>query len=487
MNKKYLLFFVILCLTFSPLFSEDLWEGSASRIRRGELDKEGLYAASNSFPVNTVINVTNIKNGKSVDVTVIQRIGDNQNLFLLLTDEAADQLSIGMNESESVRIAIVNEYGSDIPSNHDEAYNPDPDTNPQADLAMLNPDYSEESENNMIPVDVTEPDNITEPDNVTNTETVVTAESDLTESLESRNPQKNLYRQPVEAETFVELEDVEPYDTVAIEQEPDIKEPDKITEPDIKETDEKPEIYNGHDLTPEEDTAVAFLAEPEYSDEEIKEETREVSMAVTRPEEETETVEAKEPVLPERVAEDTAGPEVYTAADEPDESALVVESKEPAYPLETENSHIEAPLGTKEETVTDVAMLEPVDPEEKIETENYVLIPTDVKPPDNTDTVITEPDNKEPDHVIVPDNVVTELTTDKAAGRIYYIQIAAFSDYSSAQNLKGKYSGEYPVEIQSATGNLHKVVIGPLNKDESGTVLYRFRTMGYNDAFLRQN
>jgi hypothetical protein len=509
MNKKYfLLFFVILCLIIIPVFSEDSWEGSASRIRRGELDKEGLYAASNSFPVNTVINVTNIKNGKSVNVTVIQRIGDNQNLFLLLADEAADQLSIEKNESENVRITIVNKYGSDIPSNHDEAYNPDPDKNPQADLAMLDPDYSSEStDNTTVPVDVTEPDTITEPDNITEPDTVtepdnitepdtvtepdnitdpdavIVQETDITEILESRNPQKDLYREPVDAETFFELEDVEPYDTVALdkepEKEPDVTEPD-VTEPEVTYTDETPEIYNGNDLTPEQDTSIAYLAEPEYSGE-IVEDTQEISMAVTRPEQEYDTVETREPAPPDQVSEDSTGPEVFTTADKPDESTLVVDEQEPSYPLENANGHIDAPEGTEEAPVTDVAMLPPGDPDDKKDNDNYVLVPTEVKPPD------TEPD-KEPEQAIIPDQpVVTDLNIDSVTGRIFYIQIAAFSDYSAAQTLKGKYSGEYPVEIQSSTGSLHKVVIGPLNKDESGTVLYRFRSMGFDDAFLRQN
>ncbi len=503
MNKKYLLIFLILKLMLLPfsIFSEEAWEGSATRIRRGELENDGMYAASNSFPVNTVINVTNIKNGKSIDVTVIQRIGDNQNLFLLLTDEAADELEIGVNESENVRITIVRDYGSDISSNHDDAYNPDPDKNPQADLAMINPDYDSSSSepDNIVIVEtdnITEPDNVTEPDNITDPDTVVIVQTDITDTLEERDPQKDLYRTPIEGESFVDLEDVEPYDTVVIDKEPiDTKDPDTITEHDDKESDAKdpdetPEVFNGHDLTTDEDTTITYLAEPDYDEEDPAADTQEVSMVVNRPDEDTEEVESKEPIPPEQIVEDTTGPDVFVALDDPDESVLVTDTAEPDYPLDSVNGHIDPPDGITEET-KDVAMLEPINPDE--DTGTLVLVPTDSKPPENMDT---EPDIQEtdvvenvtePDKVVEPDNVIVNLNIDEAFGRIYYIQLAAFSDFSSAQTLKGKYSNDYPVEIFSLdTNNLHKVVIGPLNKDEGGTLLYRFRALGYEDAFLRE-
>ena len=34
---------------------------------------------------------------------------------------------------------------------------------------------------------------------------------------------------------------------------------------------------------------------------------------------------------------------------------------------------------------------------------------------------------------------------------------------------------------------LYKVLIGPLNQEESGTLLYRFRSLGYKDAFITRS
>jgi hypothetical protein len=44
------------------------------------------------------------------------------------------------------------------------------------------------------------------------------------------------------------------------------------------------------------------------------------------------------------------------------------------------------------------------------------------------------------------------------------------------------------VEILPANAGavpLFKVLIGPLNRDESGTLLYQFRARGFRDAFVQ--
>ena len=49
-------------LLFSVLYlsaADAVWEGTAAMSRYGEFPVKGLYGASNSFPVNTVISVEN--------------------------------------------------------------------------------------------------------------------------------------------------------------------------------------------------------------------------------------------------------------------------------------------------------------------------------------------------------------------------------------------------------------------------------------------
>ncbi|MDR0644161.1 MAG: SPOR domain-containing protein [Treponema sp.] len=67
------------------------------------LPETGFYAATNSFPQNTVIRVTNLENEKAVDVTV--RAGlNNPSLLILLSKEAAAAISLPSQYTGRVRI-----------------------------------------------------------------------------------------------------------------------------------------------------------------------------------------------------------------------------------------------------------------------------------------------------------------------------------------------------------------------------------------------
>jgi hypothetical protein len=56
--------------------------------------------------------------------------------------------------------------------------------------------------------------------------------------------------------------------------------------------------------------------------------------------------------------------------------------------------------------------------------------------------------------------------------------------------LSDELSGTYPITVFSAvdsgTARQYKVMVGPLNQDESGVLLAIFRARGYRDAFIRR-
>jgi len=71
----------------------------------------------------------------------------------------------------------------------------------------------------------------------------------------------------------------------------------------------------------------------------------------------------------------------------------------------------------------------------------------------------------------------------------FYLQLGAYATEKVARDLASSLSGTYPTLIvaPAATGTtVFKVVIGPLNKAESGTLLTWFRHRGFPDAFLKQ-
>ena len=86
----------------------NVWEGTAAMSRFGEFPLKGCYGASNSFPINTIISVQNIKNNKTVEVIISDTLNDN-NLFLLLSKDAAEMLDIKQDEILSVKTQIINE------------------------------------------------------------------------------------------------------------------------------------------------------------------------------------------------------------------------------------------------------------------------------------------------------------------------------------------------------------------------------------------
>jgi rare lipoprotein A (peptidoglycan hydrolase) len=123
----------VLCLVALPaqLVAETYWEGSAARIREGEIAEPGLLAASNTFPRDTRIRVTNRATGKSETLTVVKRIDRATSVMILVTAEAAEKLGIGATEIVAVRIAVAGEQGLGVGTRPAELpLSQDPDINP---------------------------------------------------------------------------------------------------------------------------------------------------------------------------------------------------------------------------------------------------------------------------------------------------------------------------------------------------------------------
>jgi hypothetical protein len=81
------------------LVSASVWEGTAAV---GEnLPENGPYLATNSFPVNTLVDVVNLENNKSATLIVSAPLDDSR-LLALLSKDAAD--SIGLSSVGRIRM-----------------------------------------------------------------------------------------------------------------------------------------------------------------------------------------------------------------------------------------------------------------------------------------------------------------------------------------------------------------------------------------------
>jgi hypothetical protein len=127
---------VIVSLLF---INASIWEGSAAVAPSNVLPETGFYAATNSFPQNTVIRVVNLENEKTVEVTV--RIGlDNPSLLILLSKEAAAVLSLPSQYTGRVRVmqsADAPLIFSELTEGKDSSGDPDRDPRTQVGSAPL--------------------------------------------------------------------------------------------------------------------------------------------------------------------------------------------------------------------------------------------------------------------------------------------------------------------------------------------------------------
>ncbi|MDR3284515.1 MAG: SPOR domain-containing protein [Treponema sp.] len=82
-------------------------------------------------------------------------------------------------------------------------------------------------------------------------------------------------------------------------------------------------------------------------------------------------------------------------------------------------------------------------------------------------------------------NIIVESAKLRAGS--YYIQIATLSDEKKISTLLANYSEKYPFALVPApTSSAYQILVGPLNVDEYGVVLARFKNNGYKDAFLKK-
>ncbi len=228
-----------------------------------------------------------------------------------------------------------------------------------------------------------------------------------------------------------------------------------------------------------EELALGPIAEPEQPAEEKLAEaaplTKELSSPVpTPPEGKTpEALAAAEPAAPEAEKVAEAAP-------------LTKELSSPTpTPAET----------PKKETV---ATREPAVPPQKAATEKVAEAPKTEAP--KTETPKTETPKTAVSVALVPAEkqpskaASGSKSTDKTAAPSplskadFFLQLGAYANERQAKSVASSLPASYPVNIvgpESPSKPIFRIVLGPLNKAESGTLLYWFRDRGFPDAFVK--
>ena len=72
----------------------------------------------------------------------------------------------------------------------------------------------------------------------------------------------------------------------------------------------------------------------------------------------------------------------------------------------------------------------------------------------------------------------------------WYVQLAAYKRVDHVEDEISRIGTAYPVAVQNVgtdTNPMFRILLGPLNQGESGAMLQRVKSIGYADAFVRHN
>ncbi len=128
--KRLLL--LVLMFIAATVTAQSNWQGTAVVGRFGEFPPGGLFASSNAFPLNTMVDVTNTTTGRTVRVIVVSRVSES-GVFMVLSDDAAEALQVSSGRGAVVRAEPVRLPGmTTVGPNQDLPFHRDPDINPAA-------------------------------------------------------------------------------------------------------------------------------------------------------------------------------------------------------------------------------------------------------------------------------------------------------------------------------------------------------------------
>jgi hypothetical protein len=472
---------VLLCGTVLALASMSaawaVWEGNAGIAGASEFPGPGLFARSDLFPRNTIVEIINLEKDITTRVVITGPSGV-PGVVAILSPEAAAALNIKAGTVNRVRISVPpvtserpapgTVRGTEGDASLDPDVNPAAAVNPALPLsAIASPGADplvplpaeEEPTEETLPV--AEPVQV--PETVAAEEPAEVQEPAASNEIAEETPAEMPEKTPadIEAPSSLEIAGVtgEPVVTTPVE-----PEPEPVPEP-IAETAEVP--------------AAEPVVEP--IDEPIVEpESAETEEIVTLVPAEPNPPETLDTVPPES---DVESPGEIASVSEPVEAPEtpvgMTELGEPAVPEAVESPRVADVPATPQTPKDSPVALPPAQPiVEPIIEEKPVVAETATKPP----VVKAEPERENLGSIDLP--YVTSLVKGG-----YYIQIASYADPVNAARVVAAYGKKYPVAVERSEGRggtILKVYIGPVKKDEFGAVLERFRQNGFKDAFVKK-
>ncbi|MDR1319014.1 MAG: SPOR domain-containing protein [Treponema sp.] len=444
MKKRLIL---IASAALFALTNASVWEGSAAVAPGGDLPDTGYYAATNSFPRNTVVDVINLENGKSIRVIVASGL-ETPGLLAVLSKDAADL--IGLPGRSIGRIRMTQPSDPVAFSRFTEGFGSsgDPDYDPKALVAG---------------------------ETVYSANPLAESPSRISQAYPGSRPAPGYVSEPEwENDSYYEVVDL-PEESGASDEIVDL--PERSGGPAPDEIVDLPEKSGDSPLS-----EIAGLPETPAESEETPAEPPQ-AFSYNPP-----VSEEDEGIYPEAVPLLAEG---GTAA--PDETEGL-EDLPPEYFAPPENTETIAGIEGIAEPAADF--------EKPAEEEyDYVLVPAEERPPEYFPENLPEDSfwysPSERDSFAEPEIIISSAPEPApfsvpVIGSLeygkYYVQLGAFSKAEAVESEISRIGKIYPLAVQNG-GNgdkpLYRILLGPMNLGESGALLQRFKSIGYRDAFVR--
>jgi hypothetical protein len=449
MKIKYALGIVLALFLF---VSASPWEGAAVAAPDGELPGRGFFIATNSFPRNTVVDITNLETGRSTRVIVSGSL-NRPGLLAAVSREAADLIGIRPGSVSRIRMTQPSEpiaYTRFMESMR--SGTPDFDSG-----NLITEENFQEEENFRETVRPAVPP-VREPvrENQVIAE-VLPAETNRIQPRREETTAANNHNLPGYVIDQEWLRAGSPRNIVDL---PPLNEPVEIVSIDPPHEHELAEAVPEETIqVPEQIAEIAppeeqYLDELDYFDFFIPQETAEEIPIEEEPMEIAELDELEY----DYIAAEEEIPSIVGIA----EFVLVPAEEHPPQGFDgiDPSMVISGIIATEEPPLELFPFIEPI--------------------------LVTEP---------VAEPVVERIAADFifSVPRIFhldrgkfYVQLAAFDTEESVENAVRSIDRNYKPVVYKDGDHWYRVLLGPLNQGESAAVLQRFRSIGYRDAFVRR-
>ena len=484
---------LLICGTLFTSFSPSL-DGRAIVAEEGVLP-QGLFAKAFGYLPGDSISVTSLSSKESVDILVIGALQSKEGIAILLSPEAAVALGISKTTNNVVKItkrsgqldeavvgtAVIGSAAEDFAS-YDNSEETDDDDEEVAE------EFIDEDSVNFA----------------------VAAESKVEETpVDSEAVEADVeYISATEPEAEEVVAEVEKADEITGEKVvAEVEKADETTaEKDVVVITPTEEAVEENSL-PEEAVAAAPEAEEKSAEEVVEEPVEDEEEVIAE-----EYVEADDLYDFDDETEKVAAPfdealnEDYDAVKPAEDAVAAVEKAEESEAEKTSEALEEEVIAeafdeSKVAAEEDAVVAETEKTSDSDEDESYepiVLVPASANPPvaeeKNVEDAETAASVEETAQPVVStasdsfnfDKYIVSSLSDLEKGK-YYVQIAMLGSEDNIRSTIKKYGKQYPITlVPLASGKGYQFLIGSLNMDEYGTVLNRFKSYGYKDAFLRR-